>query len=381
MKIKRLLVFALMTCLFCSSGFLSFSVDPDIIHEMVVTINPQDDGYLNIHYSLDYEAATDFPSDIQYLEVGVPNTDFTLLEYSPSSLIKEAYEKKQNGSFVHLSFVDLPKAGDRLTLEFTVRQGSMYNKSKQDDISFQFVPGWFDFAIIKELKVIVETGGLNNVVVMPEPDEWSDSKAIWITKNLDANEKADKISVLSSRLSASNDTTNSNSDYNTHIPNSSNNHSNNVGNRTGSSANGIGVLIAIFIMLSFFSAAVRTGRRNRYGAGRYGGGYWGSPPPRSFFWGPPGGGGFHGHGRHSGFHGGGGGFFGGGFGGSRPSGGFGGGSSRPSGGGSSRPSSGGGGGARSCACACACAGGGRVGCSERGYQVLHWLIKNNKKCC
>ncbi len=392
MKIKRLLVLALMICLFCSSGFLSFGIAPDIIHEMVVTITPQDDGYLNLHYSLDYEAATDFPSDIQYLEVGVPNTDFTLLEYSPSSLIKEAYEKKQNGSFVHLGFVELPKAGDRFTLEFTVRQGSMYNKSGQGDMSFQFVPGWFDFAVIEVLQVIVETNGLSNVVVMPEPDEWADSKAIWITKNLDTNEKAEKISVLSSNPSASKDTTNSNSDYNTHTPYSSNNHSNNVGNRTGSAANGIGVLIAIFIMLSFFSAAVRTGRRNRYGAGRYGGGYWGSPPPRSFFWGPPGGGGFHGHGRPGGFHGGGG-FFGGGFGGggrpsggfgggSRPSGGFGGGSSRPSGGGSSRPSSsGGGGGARSCACACACAGGGRVGCSERGYQVLHWLIKNKKKCC
>ncbi len=362
MKMKRMLVLILMICLLCSSGYLAFGVPPDIIHEMVVTITPQDDGYLNIHYSLDYEAATDFPEDIQYLEVGVANTDFTLLDYSPDTLIEDAYGTTQNGAFVHLDFKKLPKAGDRFTLEFTVKQGSMYNKSGQNDVSFQFVPGWFDFAIIKELQVIVETDGLNNVVVMPTPDKWSDSKAIWITKNLEANEKAEKISVLNSRSSGFSEDNayqdqpnNYNEDY---APNYNDNP------RTSSSFSFGRIILFIFVLI--FIASLLGGRRNRYRAGRYGGGYWGPPPPRHrSFWGPPPPppGGFGGRPPR--------GFGGGGFGGGRSSGG--------SSGRSSGRSSGGGG--RSCACACACAGGGRVGCSERGYQVLHWLIKNKETSC
>lgn len=371
MKMKRLLVFVLLLGLFCSSGFLSFAIDPDIIHSMEITITPQDDNTLNIHYYLDYEAATDFPSDIQYLEVGVPNTDFTLLDYEPDSLIQSAYGITQNGSFVHLDFRKLPKAGDRFYLEFTVKQGSMYNRSGQNDISFQFVPGWFDFAVIKELKVIMETRDLYNLVLMPEPDLWADTKAIWVTKNLDAGEKAEKISVLHCKTSGYTD------DYVYSYPGNPG-YGPNLDQKPASRSPGIGFgRIILYFFIFIFIIALLSGRRNRYGAGRYGGGYWGAPPFRRHYFRPPpppppgfgprpprppmGGG--PGRRPPSGF--GGGGRIGGGGGGGRNGGGGG----------------GGGGGSRSCACACACAGGGRVGCSERGYQVLHWLVRHKKRAC
>ncbi|QUH26385.1 hypothetical protein [Serpentinicella alkaliphila] len=77
MKIKRLLitifVFLLLTLQVVSA------TPPDIIHEMLVKITPNTDGSLNISYEFDYEATTDFPPNIQYLQIGVANSDFTLL--------------------------------------------------------------------------------------------------------------------------------------------------------------------------------------------------------------------------------------------------------------------------------------------------------------
>jgi hypothetical protein len=96
--LRKLRIF-FMICIFitfitvCSSPAAA-ATPPDIIHQMKVTITPQADGSLNIHYFLDYEATTDFPADICYLEIGVPNSSFTLLDYSPDTLISGAGRTK-----------------------------------------------------------------------------------------------------------------------------------------------------------------------------------------------------------------------------------------------------------------------------------------------
>lgn len=300
---------------------------PDIIHQMTVTITPQSNGSLNIKYELDYEATTDFPTDIQYLEVGVPNSDFTLLGYGhgPSSLISNGHENKNGTSQVHLDFISLPKAGDRFSLDFTILQRSMVYDAG-DNVSFQFRPGWFDFAVIDEMRVIVDTKDLINSQLDPVSDEMDGKQAIWITRSMDVNEKAGLVTVTCGRDSFPN----MSNEIVKYDPSEGSYSSGESYQSQGPGINVGGILTFVFTGIIVVLSIIGRSGRGSYYAGRYGGGYRGG-----FF------------GGHSTFHGGGG--------------------------------IGGGGGGHGCACACACAGGGRVGCSERGYQVMYWLIRHKNK--
>ncbi len=296
----------LLLFLILSSPSAQAATPPDIIHKMNVAITPQKDGSLTIHYELDYEATTDFPSDIRYLEVGVPNTDFTLLDYGPSTLISGAKENKNGTSQVHLDFMRLPKADDRFQLEFTINQRSMIYQ-EDDFLSFQFRPGWFDFAEIDEMKVTLETSLLNNASCSPAPSTTDGALITWITYNMGVNQKTSLYTITCDKTSfpglQEKDLISKPSDADTII--------------------GIIVVIIICIFIGFL---IIISKSNGYQKGRYAGGYKGGAL-----------------GAHHTFRGGGTGC--------------------------------------ACACACACAGGGRVGCSERGYQVLHWLIKSGHSKC
>lgn len=308
---------------------VSAATPPDIIHLMEVTITPQTDGSLNIHYLLDYEATTDFPSDIQYLEIGVPNSDFTLKDFSPSSLIKSGKANTGQYSQVHLDFIKLPQKDDRFQLEFTINQRSMlYNTDA--GLCFQFRPGWFDFAVINEMRVVLDTSSLNGLSVYPSGEQTDSTHISWVTKNMTVNQQTDLYTVTCNassfpELNTSNvgDKANNNNNY----------YYSSTGNDTGESDAGVGIMVFFFVVVVIIIIAKAIYRSNHgYVTGRYGGGYKGGNLTNThpFFGGGLGGGGFHGGGC-------------------------------------------------ACACACACAGGGRVGCSERGYQVLYWLIK--KKSC
>lgn len=73
--VRRLSAMLTITLLLaCISIPAAAATPPDIIHQMTVTLTPQPDGSFNIKYNLDYEATTDFTTDIQYIEVGVPDT-------------------------------------------------------------------------------------------------------------------------------------------------------------------------------------------------------------------------------------------------------------------------------------------------------------------
>lgn len=185
MKYKIMILLVVLFSVFTIRA--SAATPPDIIHEMDVNITPKSDGSLNINYALDYEAATDFPSDTQYLEVGVPNSDFTLVDYSHTSLISNAYEKKSGTSQVHLNFSRLPKKGDRFQFNFTINQRSMMYEAGNNNVSLQFRPGWFDFAVINELKVILNTGNFSPIKFDPVPGETNSTGAVWITRNMETS--------------------------------------------------------------------------------------------------------------------------------------------------------------------------------------------------
>ena len=305
---------------FAYPGTAAAQTPPDIIHSYVVTIDPQPDGSLLMKYDLDYEATTDFPSDIQHLQIGVPNTNFEIVDFSPKDFIVEAKAIKAGKSQVELDFYKLPKKGDRFKISFTIRQKSMIYKVDDNNVSFKFIPGWFDFAEIKELKEIINLKDLKLVKVEPTSVLQEDGLATFTTKDIGVNDKAEPVVIITSRDS---------------YPKLEDKDLTSESGSSGSLSVG---LIVVLVILGIIVIIVIIGVVVGFDGdddGYSGGGYIG------------------GLGRGGGRSSGGGGSF--------------------SGRGSSCAC------VSSCACACACAGGGRVGCAERGLQVLNWYISHQKE--
>jgi hypothetical protein len=286
-KSQIILFFTLIGILLASCMIpVSAATPPDIIHQIKVTMIPQPDGSMNILYHLDYEATTDFPEDIQYLEVGVANDDFSILDYGPDSLISGVRENKGGSSQVHLDFKKLPQAGDRFQLEFTINQRSMLYDAG-NEVSFQFRPGWFDFAIIKEMKVILDTSALTGMTLDPAPTQTDGKQVIWLTKDMGVNQQTELYTITCTRssfpgLSETNLSKNA-SDY---IDNT-NDYSSYQDTNDGS---GVGAAIMVFVF-AVVVMLIRIGiKGNSYKSGRYGGGYRGG----TFLHGGRPGGGFHG---------------------------------------------------------------------------------------
>ncbi len=324
-------------------------IPPDIIHKFEIVVTPQPDGSLVIHYKLDYEATSDFTNDIPYIQIGVPNSNFTIREWGPTTLLKGAKAITFGKSLVELDFGRLPKKGERFQLYFEILQSGMVYKAGED-VSFKFVPGWFDYAKVSELHLTWALPSDTSLVksLDPKPDSQFDNRATWITRNLQTNQKAKAVTLVYStaafaelKLTTSSQPASPQGDEN------------------GETNWLVVVLIVVFVLIVIVVIAIMIWSDGYGGGGYTGGSYRGG----------------------GGYGGGWGGSSGGSSGGSRPSGG-----SLGGGGGSSSGRSGGGGGGfsgrgsscacvSSCACACACAGGGRVGCAERGLDITYWLAQ------
>jgi hypothetical protein len=165
---------------------------PDVIHEYLVTIEPQLNGDLNMRYDFDYCASTDFPANSAYLDISMANRNFKILDYGPRDWVTDADE---NGGVAHLEFASLPKAGDCFKFWFTVNQQEMANP-KGEEVSFQFWPGMFTFAETKHLVVAWKMPADPTSILFKntEPVE-TNGYMVWETSNL-APEKSLTIELL-----------------------------------------------------------------------------------------------------------------------------------------------------------------------------------------
>ncbi len=297
---------------------------PDVIHSYTVSIEPQKDGSLLINYEFDYEAVTDFPRGKAYLQVGVPNRNFEIVSYEPKELISDTKAITSSTSQVQLNFINLPLKGDRFRFNFSILQKRMIYKT-DEGYGFKFVPGWFDFAQIEKLWVRVNPGEIVLIKVEPELEQKTPGQLIFLTENLKENQKAKAITITMG------------GDY------FSIDDEEMLQKEEKSLADILIIIIVAIMIISILFLLVIMLIYNFSGGGGSGGGSSG--------------GGGYGGGR----------FIGGSSGGSLKSGG---GSGSFSGRGSSCVSS--------CACACACAGGGRAGCSEKGYRIVKLVAKPNE---
>jgi hypothetical protein len=327
-KMKKLKILSILVLVAIACSLLPIPISaytpPDVINDYKITISMDDNGVLEMKYEFDYTATTDFPINGAYLEIGVPNRNFQIIDYGPKEFVTEASAKTGSQSQVKLDFDHLPLADENFSFFFVIKQEKMMN-IKDDQVTIQYTPGWFDFAEIRKLTIewlFTDTSFLT--YIDPEPEEQSIDSITWVTNDLEPDEKY-TVQVSIDK---------------TYFPNIEEIEENQAVETKPSSLakfllyTALIVIVVLLIIIRLCSIFGDDG----YDSGGYIGG--GSSLYRS------------GGSRSSSYR-------------------SGGGSSSYSGRSSSCAC------VSSCACACACAGGGRAGCNEKGFGVKHFLTKED----
>ena len=328
-----------------------YAAGTDEIKDYTVDIVPQDDGSLLNTYTINWCVISNAAGPLTWITIGMPNDQYEIVSYSGDASSVQA----NNAGFDYKVRIDLSRkvnAGDCVNVTVQVHQYGMGNLDKTtNQVSFQFTPGWFDGVPVDHLKVTwhLPTDTTQLKSSSPTPTTKNDTQLIWETA-LQPGEKY-PLSVAYDKAAFPNFNPNK-----TVSTQSSTSNTPQSGQSTAAGANSeptlepyasvsdnstpfslaqcgcigpIIVLIVIFAILRIFSGGYRS-----YRNGGFFGGYQG----------------------------------GGGGGGSIPTIRTGGGSGLFGGRGSSCA-------CVSSGCACACAGGGRAGCSRKGFDVSS-LFKN-----
>lgn len=338
---KLLVTFALLAAVSILAPAAAFAQQPDVIGQYSVHVTPRDDGTLVMAYSFSkYCATTDFPSDKPYLQVGVPNRNFELVDWGPKSApdsqtkvwVASADALQGLNSQVQLNFNKQPLAGECWDLNFTIHQSQMAYAQGSDEVAFQFTPGWFDFAKISAMTITWDLPSDPSLVHTTVPAATTaPSQDVWTNSNMAPNDRF-TVGITYAKSAFPNLTVVAPS-----AP------SNQPSEPTSSTSSDNGWVICLIIAIIVFIVIFLRIFGNYGGDGGYGSGLGGW-----FLGGVGGGGGGGGGGGISPRTGGGGGGF--------------------SGRGSSCACA-----CAGCACACACAGGGRAGCTRKGIDISGWM--------
>lgn len=140
--ILLVIIIAVQICLVIFG--LSYQPKPqDVIHQYNVTVDPQEDGTLDIEYHLVWEAL-DESEELTWVEIGMPNDRYSVYADSISSNIS-SYSKYSDEGYISLR-LDFEKAylgGDVIEFSFKVNQRDMLCKN-ESGYFYEFVPGWFN---------------------------------------------------------------------------------------------------------------------------------------------------------------------------------------------------------------------------------------------
>jgi hypothetical protein len=367
-------IFFLVTLLSLFPSIVLAQTGTDEIREYHIEVLPQDDGSLINTYMINWCVISDAAGPLNNIFVGVPNSDYQIMDFSGDA---QDVRSADSGATTQVNVV-LTKpinANECVTVTFRIHQmGLAHLDEQKGEIGFQFIPGMFAEVPVKHLQVTwhLPTVATQLKSLTPEPNTKDGVQAIWDTVlqpggKLTLNLLYDKAAFSNFGKQSTQvwplQGNGSSVDSSAGVTTTDNSGAFPADNSINTSDPLLGVVpfglttcicavIIIILIVLFLVIIFSNGLR-----GYTGGGYIGGPRPGS--------GGIFGGGRT-----GGGGIFGGGGGGtiSLPP-------SRSGGGGGLFGGRGSSCACVSCACACACAGGGRAGCSRKGFDISGLLKK------
>lgn len=135
----------------------------DVIHQYHVTVEPLDDGSLDIEYHLVWEAL-DTSEELTWVEIGMANENFSVYPDSVSSNIYTS-TKYTDGNYVSLQlyFTDTYIGGDMIEFSFKINQKDMLCKN-ESGYFYEFVPGWFNAIQVKNYFFLWHIDGSDDYV-------------------------------------------------------------------------------------------------------------------------------------------------------------------------------------------------------------------------
>lgn len=144
-------------------GFAWQPKPQDLIRQYHITVDPLEDGSLDITYHLIWEAL-DTSEELTWVEIGMANENYSVYPDSVSSNIA-SYNKYADEDYIALElyFEKAYTGGDVIDFTFQVNQRDMLCKNEKGYF-YEFVPGWFNSIRVEDYQITWLMDGSKNYV-------------------------------------------------------------------------------------------------------------------------------------------------------------------------------------------------------------------------
>ncbi len=151
--LKNTILIAVLLCVQIFLIIFAFvgvkAVPKDIINDYEITVEPQKDGSLALQYYFRW-TAVDKTEELNWVDIGMPNGEFVVLEESLSENIDYVYEIENDGYVaLRIFFKDSYRGGECFDFGFSVLQNNMLCKDA-NGYFYELIPSWFNEIPIEE---------------------------------------------------------------------------------------------------------------------------------------------------------------------------------------------------------------------------------------
>ncbi len=150
------------------------------IDDYKVRLTPHSDGNVTIEY---YQKWLVTGGHIPWITVGVPNSNFTIRNGKGAAKnISSASEGGWSGVRVDLDRDYRP--GESFQVWFSIEQSGVFHAT-DGEFKLDFIPGWYDHAVIGQLTVTMHVASkIGDVKASPQPTSVEGQEITWVRKNL-----------------------------------------------------------------------------------------------------------------------------------------------------------------------------------------------------
>lgn len=152
MKSKKIILSFIIFFFFIIVSNICFAKDLDKINKYYITVDPRNDGSLDMTYYIEWEVLdSDSEGPLEWVKIGVPNSNIDMVR-AISSNIKSVRYYEDGGDYIRIDFKKAYYAGEVVSFNFSFHQSYMYDISG-DMAKYEFTPGWFNDIAVDEIMV------------------------------------------------------------------------------------------------------------------------------------------------------------------------------------------------------------------------------------